>query len=193
MSEKDKIASDVAAEAKEMASYTEWCDNEISETGYEIRTATRKSDDLGAIIEDRTAQIHALDQEVAQLGTEIADTNTEMDEANALRKKGNEEFKKNEEEQQLMIDELEKMEIELKQQMEAMTTPPPVPVEGEETTPAPAAMAQTYDSLVQVPTKAGLVQKEAHQNKKKGAKKPKGPSLQKIAQALAKMVNTVWA
>merc|ERR1719161_1729583 len=176
MSEKDKIAADVAAEAKEMAAYTEWCDNEISETGYEIRTATRKVEDLDAVIEDRTAQISALDQEIASLGTEIADTNTEMDEANALRKKGEEEFKKNEEEQQLMIDDLEKMEIELKQQMEAMTTPPPVPVEGE-TTPAPAAMAQTFDSLVQVPAKAGLVQKEAHQDKKKAAKAPKGPSL----------------
>jgi len=189
-SERGKIASDVAAESKEMAAYAEWCDNEISETGYEIRTATRKVEDLSAVIEDRTAQIAALDQEIASLGTEIADTNTEMDEANALRKKGEEEFKKNEEEQQLMIDELEKMEIELKQQMEAMTTPPPVPVEGE--AEAAPAMTQTFDSLVQVPKKAGLVQKEAHQNKKKGAKGPKGPSLEKIQRALAKMVNTVW-
>lgn len=181
--EKGKIAADVAAESKEMAAYTEWCDDEISETGYEIRTATRKVDDLSAVIEDRGAQITALDQEIAALGTEIADTNTEMDEANALRKKGEEEFKKNEEEQQLMIDELEKMEIELKQQMEAMTTPPPI------TTEPPAELAQTFDSLVQVPKKAGLVQKEAHQNKKKG---PKGPTLQKVAAALAKLVSTVW-
>merc|ERR1719359_2263582 len=146
MSEKDKIAADVAAEAKEMAAYTEWCDNEISETGYEIRTSTRKVEDLSAVIEDRTAQINALDQEIAQLGTEIADTNTEMDEANALRKKAEEEFKKNEEEQTLMIEELEKMEIQLKQQMESMTTPPPV-------TAAPEAMVETYDSLLQTPKK----------------------------------------
>merc|ERR1719265_721707 len=57
-SERNKIAADVAAEAKEMAAYTEWCDNEISETGYEIRTATRKVDDLNAVIEDRTAQMN---------------------------------------------------------------------------------------------------------------------------------------
>jgi len=181
MSEKDKIAADVAAEAKEMAAYTEWCDNEISETGYEIRTATRKVEDLDAIIEDRAAQIKALDEEIADLGTEIADTNTEMDEANALRKKGEEEFKKNEEEQELMIEELEKMEIQLKQQMESMTTPPPVTA-----APEAEAMAQTYDSLLQTPKKAGLVQKDAHQNKKKG------PSLQALQRALAKMVNSVW-
>merc|ERR1719265_1667974 len=63
-SERNKIASDVAAEGKEMAAYTEWCDNEISETGYEIRTATRKVEDLSAIIDDRTAQIDAFDQEI---------------------------------------------------------------------------------------------------------------------------------
>jgi chromosome segregation ATPase len=64
--------------------------------------------------------------------------------------------------------------------MEAMTTPPPV------TTGAPEAMVETYDSLLQTPKKAGLVQKEARQNKKKG------PSLQALQRALAKMVNSVW-
>merc|ERR1719375_670053 len=145
---KDKIASDIASESKEMEEYFEWCDDEQKETGYQIRTADRMLEELGALIQDRVAQLHALDEEIADLGTEIADRNKEMDEAVALRKKQEEDFKANEAEQMAMVEELEMMEQELKRQMEAMTTPPPVPEEGAEEAgpeapgaPAPAVVA----------------------------------------------------
>merc|ERR1719160_1639603 len=119
---KDKIAEDIESESKEMAEYFDWCDDEQKETGYEIKTATRKIEELGALIADRTAQLSALDEEIVELGNEITDRNTEMDEANALRKKQNEDFKVAEAEQMGMVEELEQMEMELKRQMEAMTT-----------------------------------------------------------------------
>jgi len=178
----DKIATDIASESKEMAEYFEWCDDEQKETGYSIRTAVRKIEEQTAIIQDRTAQIHSLEEDIANLATEIAERNTEMDEANALRKKQEEDFKANEAEQLAMVDELEQMEAELKRQMEAMTTPPPVPVEGEE------------GAETETPPPAVFIQKHAgDQKKSKGKKKThSGVSITTIRKALEKMVSSVW-
>jgi len=189
----DKIAADIAAESKEMEEYFEWCDDEQKETGYSIRTADRKIEEQTAIIQDRTAQIHALDEDIANLATEIAERNTEMEEAIALRKKQEEDFKANEAEQLAMVEELEHMEQELKRQMEAMTTPPPVAVEGEEgaeeAAPAEGAMVQTYDSFVQT----NHDQKKGSDNKKStDKKKHHGVSIDTIRKALEKMVSSVW-
>merc|ERR1719316_1174095 len=125
-SEKGKIAEDIKAEAAEMATYFDWCDDEQKDAGYEIRTATKKIEELAAKIADRTAGIHALDEEIADLAHEITERNDEMDEAEKLREKQKEDFKRAEAEQTAMVEELEHMEQELKRQMEAMTTPPPV-------------------------------------------------------------------
>lgn len=177
----DKIAADIAAESKEMAEYFDWCDDEQKETGYSIRTAVRKIEEETAIIQDRTAQIHSLEEDIANLATEIAERNTEMDEANALRKKQEEDFKANEAEQLAMVEELEHMEQELKRQMEAMTTPPPVPVEGEEGAETDAAAP-------------AFVQKHAGDQKKSSGKKKthSGVSINTLRKALEKMVSAVW-
>lgn len=175
-SEKGKIAEDIKAEAAEMNTYFEWCDDEQKDAGYEIKTATRKSEELDAKIADRTAGINALDEEIAELAHEITERNEEMDEANALRKKQEEDFKVNEAEQLAMVEELEKMEQELKRQMEAMTTPPPVPVEGE---------AADAEALLQL----------HHEGKGKGkANTTKGNhvTLGELRAALTKMVTSVW-
>lgn len=174
-SNKDKIAADIESESKIMAEYFGWCDDEQSETGYQIRTATRKIEDLGATIEDKKAQIHGLDEEITKLGTELAERQSEIDEANKIREKQHAEFLEREKEQTAMVEELEQMEIELKNQMAAMTTPPPV---GEETTPAPASALQqgSYDSLVQL----------------RANPKHKPVNMQMLRMAMTKMVNAVW-
>jgi len=174
---KDKISEDIAAESKIMADYFEWCDHEQSETGYSIRTGTRKIEDLNAKIEDDTAEIASLDEEIAKLGSEIADRQTEIDEANALREKQKAEFKLREEEQNLMIEELEQMEVELKKQMAAMTTPPPVPVEGE-ATPAPAVLLQKNHRLQKYLNFEPVKHNTA--------------SLARLQRALTEMVDAVW-
>merc|ERR1719331_635559 len=78
-SEKGKIAEDIKAEATEMNTYFEWCDDEQKDAGYEIKTATRKSEELDAKIADRTAGINALDEEIAELAHEITERNEETD------------------------------------------------------------------------------------------------------------------
>jgi hypothetical protein len=129
--EKGKISDDIEAEGKEMAEYFGYCDDVQKETAYYIKEATRKIDDATAKIEDRTAQITALDEEVEELGTEMAERSEEMDKEVSIRKKTHEEFLEREKEQVVMVEELTSMEAALKEQMSAMTTPPPVPVEEE--------------------------------------------------------------
>merc|ERR1719160_800520 len=136
----------------------EWCDDTQTEHAYAIKFANSKIEDLSAVIEDNTAQIKGLDEEIADLGTEIAERNTEMEKAIALREKEKEEFAKAEAEQLAMVEELEQMEVALKQQMAAMTTPPPVPEEGAAEGGEEAALLQgkkaeapgVYEALVQV-------------------------------------------
>lgn len=190
---KDQIKLDIQAETKEMEEYFDWCDDEQKESGYQIKTATRKIEELNALISDRKAGMDALDESIAELASEITDRNTERDEANALRKQQNEDFKKNEEEQMGMVEELEQMEQELKRQMEAMTTPPPVPVEGEGDAPVETGLVDTsnvpsggYDSLLQVKHAGRGGGKANRTNGKKHA------TMTTLRMAMEKMVNSIW-
>jgi chromosome segregation ATPase len=130
--EKTKIAGDLEEENKAMTEYFGYCDDVQKELNYYIKEATRKIEDNSALIEDRSAQIQAAEEELAELGTEEAERSEEMEKADKLRRKEHEEFLTRENEQKIMVDELNQMEIALKEQMAAMTTPPPVaePEEG---------------------------------------------------------------
>merc|ERR1719281_1984021 len=70
--EKDKIKADLAAEAKTMAEYMEWCDDTQTELSYAIKSAKVKISELTAVITDNGAQITALDEELKELVNEIA-------------------------------------------------------------------------------------------------------------------------
>merc|ERR1719408_720212 len=129
--EKDKIKADLAAEAKTMGEYMEWCDDTQTELSYGIKSAKEKIEDLTATIADNGAQITALDEELTELGNEIAARQTEVDEAIAIHEKEKEEFLKAEAEQVAMVEELEEMEVALKKQMQAFTETPPPVTEGE--------------------------------------------------------------
>jgi len=129
--EKDKIQTDIQAESKNMADYMQYCDDDQSEKAYAIKTATKKTTDLNALVTDNTAQIDSLTEEIAELVAEIAERQEEMDTADKVRADAHAEFKEREAEQVIVVEELDKMMIELKHQMAAMTTPPPVPEEGE--------------------------------------------------------------
>jgi len=128
--EKDKIQVDIQTESKTMADYMQYCDDDQSEKAYAIKTATRKTADLQAVVADNTAQINSLEEEIVELGAEIAERKEEMDTADKVRADAHAEFKTHEAEQMIIVEELDKMMIELKHQMATMTTPPPV-AEGE--------------------------------------------------------------
>merc|ERR1719460_2862720 len=82
---KAKIATDLAAEEKEMTEYADFCDKESSEKGYNIKTAVSKIEDLKGVIESCTLKIPGYEDEVSTLGTEVASKNKDLDEAKALR------------------------------------------------------------------------------------------------------------
>lgn len=128
--EKDKIAADLVAEEKEMKEYFQYCKDEQSEKGYTIKTATRKIEDLTALIDNNNAEIESLEADLTELGAEQKERADQKDKAEALRKQQHEDFLKREEEQAILVEELEAMLKELKHQIATMTTPPPVLLQG---------------------------------------------------------------
>jgi len=103
---KVKILNDLAAEEKEMAEYTEFCDKESTEKGYAIKDATRKIGDLTATIEDCASKIPMYEDEVATLGSEVADKNKQLYEATKVRKEEKADFDAAEGELMTSIDQL---------------------------------------------------------------------------------------
>jgi len=148
--EKDKIADDIKKEAAAMAEYMDYCDDEQKAKDFAIRDADRVMEDTSALIEDNTAQITALEEEIAEIGVQMADRQEEHDKLKKIRDNRHEEFKKREAEQEIMIGELIKMEAALKAQIARMTTPPPVEIapaeeaaEGEEAAGAEALLQKS--------------------------------------------------
>jgi chromosome segregation ATPase len=90
---KVKVAEDLAAEEKEAAEYSEFCDTEVEEKGYAIKTAARKITQLDAVVADAKAQIAAASSEIAALGTEIAGKQSDLLAATEARKKESADFK----------------------------------------------------------------------------------------------------
>jgi chromosome segregation ATPase len=164
--EKDKIAANIAAETTTMAEYTEWCDDTMTEHSYAIKSATAKITELNAVITDSTAQIASLDEDIAELGNEIAEHNKDIEEANAIRAKDHDEFLKAEAEQAEMIEDLQELEVQLKEQMNAIEQTPAPVVEGEGEEGAPAFL-QLKDSPAMV-------------------------RLRKMKKALTMAVNSIW-
>merc|ERR1719160_1334645 len=90
---KVKVAEDLAAEEKEAVAYSEFCDKEIEEKGYAIKTAASKITQLDAVVADAKAQIAAANSEIAALGTEMAGKEADPAAATAARKTEAADFK----------------------------------------------------------------------------------------------------
>merc|ERR550514_2040627 len=78
---KGKVEADLAAEATAMEEYSSWCDTEISEKGYAIKTATREIADHDAAISDAEATISAKEGELADAGKVYAGEKASFEEA----------------------------------------------------------------------------------------------------------------
>merc|ERR1719379_3111637 len=66
--EKNKVKADLAADEKTFQEKTEWCDDTSTELTFSIKTSKGKIEDLTAQSEDNSAQIAALDEEIAEPG-----------------------------------------------------------------------------------------------------------------------------
>lgn len=121
---KVKIANDLAAEEKEMAEYTDFCDKESSDKGYAIKTATSKIEDLTATIEKCSSKIPAYEDQIATLGTEVASKQKQLYEATELRKKEKADFKAEEEELVTAVDQLDRAVTIIKREMPSFAQMP---------------------------------------------------------------------
>jgi len=121
---KVKIANDLAAEEKEMAEYTDFCDKESSDKGYAIKTATSKIEDLTAAIEKGTTKIPAYEDEIATLGTEVAEKQKQLMEASGLREKERADFEASEKELLTAIDQLTRAVTIIKREMPSFAQMP---------------------------------------------------------------------
>jgi len=90
---KVKVAEDLAAEEKEATEYSEFCDTELEEKGYAIKTASRKIVELDAVVADAKAQIAAANSEIAALGTEMAGKESDLAAATTARTSESADFK----------------------------------------------------------------------------------------------------
>jgi len=107
----------LASEKKEMQEYAAFCDDETDEKNYAIKTAQRNIDDLNSVIDDATAQIKGLDDEIATLGREMAAKDDQISKAKAVRKNEHTDFEATEKELVESVDQIEKAVILLKREM----------------------------------------------------------------------------
>jgi len=81
---KGKVAADLAAEGAAMEEYASWCDSQISDKGYAIKTATREIADHTAAITDAESTIAAKTAEVGELGSTISAKEGELAKAGSV-------------------------------------------------------------------------------------------------------------
>merc|ERR1719231_1271460 len=103
---KAKVQKDLDAEAKAMEEYTSFCDEELTQKGYAIKTAERTINELSADIADGEATSSALEDEIAMVGSELAAKDKELAAASATRATEQEGFKASEKEMIESVEEL---------------------------------------------------------------------------------------
>lgn len=190
--ETEKIKTNLESESHNMDEYSAWCDDSSDEKFFAIKTANTKIEDLTAIKVDNGAQIQALEEEILDLGNEMAERQTEMDEATSQRTKDKEQFERAQEEQALAVEELEKMELALKNQMAAAATTPPPLDEGTEFVQAsPATEDQqsqgTYDAFLQIRSKTKRASSALE-----SLESLSESEMSTLFKAMTTMVNSLW-
>merc|ERR1719238_564971 len=89
-----------------MGEYSSWCDGEISDKGYAIKTATREIADHKASIEDAESTISAKEAEIGELGSAISAKEKELVDAGSVYKSEKAAFEEAESELVGTVDEL---------------------------------------------------------------------------------------
>lgn len=90
---KGKVENDLATEDKAMSEYTEYCDDELTEKGFAIKTANRAIAGFKAAIEDAAGKYEKNTAALEELGTDIAQKQAELEQATSVRKSENGDFR----------------------------------------------------------------------------------------------------
>jgi len=89
---KAKVTAEGEAEAKAYKDFFAWCDDAAANSGFEIKTATAKKEELTATIEKATSDISEGSSKIEELAASIAKAEAEVAEATAIRGKEKGEF-----------------------------------------------------------------------------------------------------
>merc|ERR1719197_113646 len=103
-----KITAEGEEEAKAFHEYFEWCDDAAANTQNEIKTGTKKQEDLEAAISKATADIEASSAKIEDLSGAISADEKELKEATAVREKEVATFEASEKELVDAIDSLDR-------------------------------------------------------------------------------------
>jgi len=87
-----KVENDLSAESKAMGEYSEYCDDEITEKGFAIKTASDDIERFEAVVEEADGDIQKFDAEISSDSATANAKANELAEAKALRKKENGDF-----------------------------------------------------------------------------------------------------
>jgi len=113
-----KITAEGEAEAKAFKEYFEWCDDAAANLHNEIKTGSKKQEDLEATISKSTADIEASTAKIEDLSASISADESELKEATAVREKEVATFKASESELVDAIDTLDRAVGILQKNME---------------------------------------------------------------------------
>merc|ERR550514_414353 len=111
---KAKVQGDLDREGKAMAEYSSWCDQQIGDTDYAIKTASRQIEASNAQIEESENTITAKTGEIADLGTAISTKEKELVDAEGVYKGEKADTDSSESELINSIDELSGAIVQLK-------------------------------------------------------------------------------
>merc|ERR1719161_717423 len=100
-----------------MEEYMQFCDDQSTDKVFAIKTASRQIQDLKATIEESSAIMIEMADEVATLGTTIAAKEKELAEATSIRKGEHEDFKVTEKELAESVDQLARAIVQVKKGM----------------------------------------------------------------------------
>merc|ERR1719453_605082 len=89
-----------------MGEYTTFCDDELKDKAYAIDTAEREILGLDATVEDTSAQVAALADEISTLGSTMAAKDKELYDASEARKAQHADFQAAEKELVNSVDQL---------------------------------------------------------------------------------------
>jgi len=111
---KGKVENDLATEEKAMGEYTEYCDDELTEKGFAIKTANREIAGFKAAIEDAAGKYEKNTAALEELGADIAQKQEDLAAASKVRKGENGDFQGAEKELVEAVDTLSRAIIVLK-------------------------------------------------------------------------------
>lgn len=111
---KVKVQDDLQKEGAAMKEYSDFCDDEITEKGFNIKTAGADIERFQAVIEESSSKIEEFTASIAAAGAESAKKSGELAKARDVRAAENADFKAAEKELIEAVDMLSRAAVVLK-------------------------------------------------------------------------------